>query len=1273
MPCKVTIKANLEQAVAERAKDGLGKSLPLANQVAKRVNSEFKYPVVQFVAQADFIDMRVSIPKELVDIYYNNELKLEEKEARKIQSEDAIRTGSEYDDRYLFGQDQELENLVFHINTLNTVSNFLESIGVQPKMVNQFLSPEGDVIEGALAAANFIEGTVDILNDFEKRPDAWNKLPEEAAHFWYRLLQQDSPLKKMLWESHETALKADALYKGKYGKLKGVTKAEDLTEEAIGQLIAEAIKRIEDERGSPKDYSFFKSFLAWINKIIKAFKTTRQDPFEIAAMKILASDTSDLLTWEQYNTLHNKVYFEGQVTHRSAAPVDLTLFPEYSIMPMNIEGETNFALVVSIGKDNIESIDSIKEVSPYFKTSEELYVWIATNLPFEQRQKQVLEESRNSKIFYENLINKKYRKRSRYLKKTLDKLVEVYGGKDSEINSFEQLADFEERLEHQVESVFFKTLTKKLTPFQKAHLEFKNKYLNYTPTLKILPSILTKYKNRPIALKEVLKVDGMKKEESKIIEFIKDLIIKENPDKKTITSEEFVNEVHNYLETNYSLGFAYEKDHLYYNIDNTFKYVEAPVKTVPRVSLNAIDEDIDVDALTQEQIMNMTIQERQELALRLSTKSKNPSVYHDKISLRYNDTYFVDNKHFQYSPSAWGNLTYFYTGNNPSKKDAVLLHEIQNDHIEDLKKRTVDNLPTTAALIYGKKLLNQRYNDILDDILTQKESLGAGFRLAPPERFIEESLGFNSSIFFTNILRDSLKSDLSALLMNEERDINTPLFYDSLQERLSEQIQLYEGAPDRQIGNVNKRIDALYDLSRSIKDFIKIRGGLKKVLEEEKVDLKAILENINSTEEPRDGFPNLTIKDRKRIFVEETKDLSKRISDKLSRMYGKPINIYLEAPAMPLRKGERNTRTGYRRGQPYTYGNASNYLSTSVKWVIAYNEKKLLDSVYKKINDEKGEVNRALGRLSNYKSNKFTAKITLDQYVELLKNAYYNYSLLKTKALEYGKKIGASVGTRDLENLKFQAEELEKAKKYTSETFESFVERSYIMSKESESDSKILERELGYLTPLVHHLIQTHIKNVGKSVPMYFSGFDITMLTQKSYASSLLYAGKEEVPFTEEQVKNFKIQAAEYFGLVKEGDSEKVILQKLKEFQSENSFAVTNFMKDVTGKKPYQTGYIYNVISQMPGIKLIRQNVVPGILGNTGGYLVDLTNYNYTVPLLYGLDTSSIESIAQESKENTITLKDGKTYTYDQVNAHMLSAMRYSPEEIGQLLKKLCK
>ena len=60
-------------------------------------------------------------------------------------------------------------------------------------------------------------------------------MPEEAAHWWYRLLNENSPLKKALWESHQTALKNNELYKTQYGKL--VKSPSDLTEEMGKKLI----------------------------------------------------------------------------------------------------------------------------------------------------------------------------------------------------------------------------------------------------------------------------------------------------------------------------------------------------------------------------------------------------------------------------------------------------------------------------------------------------------------------------------------------------------------------------------------------------------------------------------------------------------------------------------------------------------------------------------------------------------------------------------------------------------------------------------------------------------------------------------------------------------------------------------------------------------------------------------------------------------------------------------------------------------------------------
>ena len=85
---------------------------------------------------------------------------------------------------------------------------------------------------------------------------------------------------------------------------------------------------------------------------------------------------------------------------------------------------------------------------------------------------------------------------------------------------------------------------------------------------------------------------------------------------------------------------------------------------------------------------------------------------------------------------------------------------------------------------------------------------------------------------------------------------------------------------------------------------------------------------------------------------------------------------------------------------------------------------------------------------------------------------------------------------------------------------------------------------------------------------------------------------------------------------------------------------------ELSNNKPIETGAIYNAMTQIPGVKLVWQQKVPGIRGNTGGYLVDLTNYNYNQPMLFGLDTSE-ESDFEASK--TPQNKDLFVYLSDQL------------------------
>lgn len=183
----------------------------------------------------------------------------------------------------------------------------------------------------------------------------------------------------------------------------------------------------------------------------------------------------------------------------------------------------------------------------------------------------------------------------------------------------------------------------------------------------------------------------------------------ENPNLKSITAEEFVNEAHNWLQTNYLLGFANEKSYLSYRTDQTFSYLS------DRLS----NEDVDITNMTEEELQRLPFEERQRIANIVGLTKQNPDVYHNKVSLRFNDMYHLKSGHFDKSPSAWGNLTYFYTGKN-KWKDAVLLHEIQNDNIEFLREFKAEKVDLETSL---GRYLQQLNTDLLDNI-TQIESGG---------------------------------------------------------------------------------------------------------------------------------------------------------------------------------------------------------------------------------------------------------------------------------------------------------------------------------------------------------------------------------------------------------------------------------------------------------------------------------------------------------------------------------------------------------------------
>jgi hypothetical protein len=108
MPCKTKIEEYLEQKVYDYAYKGLSMRYEDAALFQREVNKQFNGDVVRFYLDQDMLNMDIQIPQKLIDYFYNNELRIETLEARRIQEADAKRAGVDYDDEYLF--DEEVIN-----------------------------------------------------------------------------------------------------------------------------------------------------------------------------------------------------------------------------------------------------------------------------------------------------------------------------------------------------------------------------------------------------------------------------------------------------------------------------------------------------------------------------------------------------------------------------------------------------------------------------------------------------------------------------------------------------------------------------------------------------------------------------------------------------------------------------------------------------------------------------------------------------------------------------------------------------------------------------------------------------------------------------------------------------------------------------------------------------------------------------------------------------------------------------------------------------------
>jgi hypothetical protein len=103
MPCKIEIKEKLTNKVSNATDAGFNRNLKDAQAIAKTVNDSYGVPVVKFFqTSSDFIDRDITIPEELIDRYYTNELRLEKAVSMDKTPVDKLTTLEELEDNKSF-------------------------------------------------------------------------------------------------------------------------------------------------------------------------------------------------------------------------------------------------------------------------------------------------------------------------------------------------------------------------------------------------------------------------------------------------------------------------------------------------------------------------------------------------------------------------------------------------------------------------------------------------------------------------------------------------------------------------------------------------------------------------------------------------------------------------------------------------------------------------------------------------------------------------------------------------------------------------------------------------------------------------------------------------------------------------------------------------------------------------------------------------------------------------------------------------------------------
>jgi hypothetical protein len=283
MPCKIEIKEKLTNKISVNTDAGFNKSLEGAQAIAKAVNKSYGVPVVSFSLSGDFIDRSINVPDSLVDVYYNHELVLEQKER-----------GTPGEQLTMF-QKEGVESSLASPKLIKLMKEFIKSIGVDYALVKNVVV-DGEKVD-ANGAALIMQKLIQVV---EGKEDV--ALPEEAMHFAVEIIRQTNPklYQTLLKEinNHPKLNEVIGLYGNdpRYQK-DGRRDIVKLKEEAIAQVMAD---RLEDITGR----NWFERITEWLKSL---FYT--KSGFDKASMDVLSGKLASV---EDIDVSKGSAYFQLQ-------------------------------------------------------------------------------------------------------------------------------------------------------------------------------------------------------------------------------------------------------------------------------------------------------------------------------------------------------------------------------------------------------------------------------------------------------------------------------------------------------------------------------------------------------------------------------------------------------------------------------------------------------------------------------------------------------------------------------------------------------------------------------------------------------------------------------------------------------------------------------------------------------------------------------------------------------------------------------------------------